>query len=76
MMNFLASFFDPLPKEYCVYFYYLAVITFVIFIMAVVGVVKKIMKFGFKTKPEAILVLITPFIMYFQNRLLYSMCMN
>lgn len=67
--------FSPLSKEYCVYFYALTVISFVLFIMSVANLGYCLFKS--KTKVlEGILALCGPAILYFNNRLLYSMCVH
>lgn len=67
--------FEPLGKEYCDYFYYLSVISFIIFVMALLAVV-----FTDQLKNESMmttmLMVLQPFTMYFQSRLFYSMCMR
>jgi len=69
--------FGPLDKGYCVYFYYLSIIFFSIFAFSFLSVVanlfskKKSMSFT-----TIYLVLTQPFLMYFINRLYYSMCIR
>jgi dolichyl-phosphate-mannose--protein O-mannosyl transferase len=68
--------FSPLPKEYCVYFYFLSIIGFTLMSIAIVfGAIsafknKKIGNIG-----QLFMIVIGYFIFYFQNRLLYGMCM-
>ncbi len=77
-MNVLQSLFSPLGKEYCIWFYYLSVIGYTFFI---VGLLSALI-YGVKTnKPfsyylGSLFAGLAYFVMYFQNRLLYSMCMN
>ncbi len=66
-------FFSPLGKEYCRYFYYLTILTFLFFAVAVVGGTWAILKRKASLVPT-LLSLIGPFLVYFTNRLLYSMC--
>tara|TARA_B100001063_G_C16775666_1_gene565048 strand:- start:2537 stop:2782 length:246 start_codon:yes stop_codon:yes gene_type:complete len=68
--------FLPLTKENCNYFYFVSVISFIVF--AVNGLVFA-HSFLFKNKTKLLplnIMLITPFLGYFVNRLLYSMCVN
>lgn len=72
------QFFTPLGKEYCVYFYYLSVIGFAFFWLALIsGLYMGIMQ---KEKPgfymQIAMICITYLIVYFKSRLLYSMCIN
>jgi hypothetical protein len=72
------KFFTPLGKEYCVYFYYLSVIGFVFFWLALIsglymGIMQK-EKSGFYM--QIMMICITYLIVYFKSRLLYSMCIN
>lgn len=74
----LQSLFTPLGKEYCMYFYWLSVIGFAFFwILLLSGIVA-----GIKSRmPMAHylhlgMICISYALLYFQSRLLYSMCMN
>jgi hypothetical protein len=72
------QFFTPLGKEYCVYFYYLSVIGFAFFWLALIsGLYMGIMQ---KEKPafymQIVMICLTYAIVYFKSRLLYSMCIN
>lgn len=70
--------FGSLSNEYCRYFYYLSVIGFVLLVFITIsglyiGITKrKGSDFYFYT----ILIALGYLIFYFQNRLLYSMCIN
>tara|TARA_Y100000591_G_C21685478_1_gene620327 strand:- start:371 stop:604 length:234 start_codon:yes stop_codon:yes gene_type:complete len=75
-MNTLENlFFSPLGKEYCLLFYYSAIIAFVIFAMGMAGGVYHVMT-GRMTLFALVLSLVSPGILYLNNRLLYSMCVN
>jgi hypothetical protein len=67
--------FSPMGREYCVYFLWLTVIAFVFFAIAVFDVVITISK-GKGNIFRSLLSLIFPFLIYFNNRLLYSMCVK
>jgi len=70
-------FFSPLSKEYCVFFYLMSVIMFVLLVMTMIGVVFIILKSKKKTDyPLLFSNVFTLALVYFQNRLLYSMCVN
>lgn len=71
------SFFSPLGKEYCNYFYFLSVFFFILGIIQVVLFLMKAMQKGSaKDLPQLFIYLIYPLLAYFQNRLLFSMCVN
>lgn len=68
--------FSPLSREFCLWFYYLSIIGFVFLVITlisaiVVGITKKKGGEYFMTM---LMVALSYFIFYFQNRLLYSMC--
>jgi uncharacterized membrane protein len=70
--------FSPLGKQYCLYFYILSVIglvfvAVVLFSAVVIGVSKKK---GLEFYFAAIIGSLGYAIFYFQNRLLYSMCVS
>ena len=67
--------FSPMGREYCVYFLLLTVIAFVFFAIAVFDVAITISK-GKGNIFRSLLSLIFPFLIYFNNRLLYSMCVK
>jgi len=70
--------FGPLSKKYCIYFYYLSVIGFILLLLVLVSsiyialVTKKSGIFTY----QMIMVALGYLIFYFQNRLLYSMCVH
>jgi hypothetical protein len=69
--------FTPLSKDYCLYFYFLSLLGFILLTMSIVFS----FIYLFYTKKQAsifpIIALISGyFLIYFQNRLLYGMCIN
>ena len=74
----IQSLFTPLGKEYCAYFYWLSVIGFVFFCGLIISAVVA----GIGGKMPAAYYLhigtacVSNAILYFQSRLLYSMCAN
>lgn len=69
--------FSRLSKEYCAYFYLMMVIFFIFLLMAMFTVIVHIVKYNKKT--DYLLMITNTFtlaVIYFQNRLLYSMCVN
>lgn len=76
MANGFDSFFGPLSKKYCYYFYILSLIgfllaTFLAFFGLIVGVTKRK---GITFYVALATSIITPALFYLQNRLLYNMC--
>ena len=78
MSNFINYFFGPLNKEYCFYFYFLSIVFGLAFVLLAIGtlmaVIKDYKKLDLKIMFNLILLLINAFLVYFVNRLLYSMC--
>ena len=70
-------FFSPLNKEYCAYFYFITVIFFVVLLLSMITTITTIVKS--KKKVNYLLLIgniFTLALVYLQNRLLYSMCVN
>jgi len=69
-------FFGKINQDYCLYFYFLMVISFIILLFLVFGLLKCLLinKFNIHIINAHILGLVTYFLVYFQSRLLYSMC--
>lgn len=69
--------FSPLPQKYCLFFYLTMFLGFVIMIismgMLIFGIFRK---FDAEKLTMGVLAVLTYFIVYFQNRLLYSMCVK
>lgn len=72
--------FGPLDKQYCLLFYVFAVLGFFSFAVAlvgaVVGIVNGTKKFSITEMFFIAYSLLMSFLIYLQNRLLYSMCIN
>ena len=66
---------SPLSREYCAYFYYLTVFTLIFFVIAVGETFYSIINSDISIL-RGIVGLLFPFILYFQNRLMYSMCIK
>ena len=75
MTSLARDLFGPLGRNYCVYFYYLTVVSFIFFLVAAVHTVSAMMTS--KADWWALLMgLVGPFLLYFNNRLLYGMCVQ
>lgn len=77
-MNGLGDLFSPLSKKYCVWFYYLAIISFVFLTIGLVSGIIYGVKHnkGMSYYVAALVAGLGYFVMYFQNRLLFSMCIH
>ena len=78
MDTFLESFFGPLSKDYFLYFYILSIVGFVLLTTMLastlmIGITKRK---GIEFYLQAVSIAIAYGIFYFQNRLLYSMCVG
>ena len=73
--NLEQTLFSPIGREYCVYFFWLTVIAFIFFALVFCDIVVSIVK-GKGHIWRSLVSLIFPFLVYFNNRLLYSMCVN
>ena len=76
MSEIMDYLFGPVGKEYCMYFYFLSVFAFVLFVISTLSVVMLSMKGKMKNMLHAFLLVFQPFLLYFVNRLFYSMCVN
>ncbi len=75
MSNLAHQLFSPLGREYCLYFYYLTVLAFISFFVVVVHGVYNLTK-GKGKVIDTVVALLSPFLLYFNNRLLYGMCVH
>ena len=79
-MDSFKDLFTPLDKSYCNYFYYMSVITYCVFIFMVLllvwGLVFNSKKIDLYICLNSINIIISSFLAYFVNRLMYSMCVR
>jgi hypothetical protein len=66
--------FKPLGGEYCNYFYYLSVISFVLFVMSFGSLLGRVVSKKYKFCMYDLFGLTQPLLMYFVSRLHYSIC--
>ena len=66
----------PLSKDYCLYFYYMMVISLMILVINILSIVSCIVKTKGKNLFRDMMMIIPGFLLYFQSRLFYSMCVN
>lgn len=80
MNDLMSSTFGPLGKDYCVWFYWLSVISLVLFVISVITIIYTILFEGEKFSTGLLMNLLAIsfvyFIPYFENRLLFTMCQN
>jgi len=76
MDNIIDLLFGPLGKEYCIWFYFLSVFSFLSLILAIAPAIYWGMKQNKGVEYYGTLVLgsFNLFVSYFVNRLLFSMC--
>jgi hypothetical protein len=74
--TFMETVYGPLSKEYCIYFYILSVIGFVTLMIVVISslIIGISFKKGIRFYLEMLMLCIPYALIYFTNRLLYSMC--
>lgn len=79
MNEFMNYFFGPLPREYCLYYYFLAVISAILFVVTLLSFAFTVFK-SKKIKSGMWFAmlngLITIFISYFISRLMYTICVK
>ena len=68
------SLFGPFPREYCLYFYFLEIFAFIALVITIITVITSYSTF--KNKGVLFIILLQPLILYFESRLLYSMCVG
>jgi hypothetical protein len=78
--SFMNTFFGPLPREYCIYFYFLSIIFGVMFVLLAISITFFVITNYKRVNKTFILnsffTLLNTFIAYFVNRLLNTMCMK
>lgn len=74
-MSLSAEFFSPLGREYCLYFYVLTVVSFMVVAISIVAGVYHIAQ-GRADIIGTVMGLLGPLLLYFNNRILYSMCVR
>ena len=76
MSDFMDTVFGPLSGEYCYYFYFLSIFTFFLFLIVIVGGLYTGLSRGKGMGFYASVIggSLAYFIVYFVNRLMYSIC--
>ena len=68
--------FSPLSHKYCDYFYILSIIFFVVFLFTTVMCVMNLLKKKSMKLTDAAILITQPLLLYFINRLYFSMCVG
>ena len=78
MSSFMDYVYGPLSEKYCTYFYLLSVLGFLLLVFTILSVI--LMTFSKKRGSDfyghMFMIALGYGIFYFQNRLLYSMCVD
>jgi hypothetical protein len=78
MSGLYQTFFGPLDKSACFYFYFLSLFFFIVLLFVlfkeIVYVFKNYKSIGLKNVAQGLLILFNIFLAYFVNRLMYTMC--
>ena len=74
-MSIAAEFFSPLGREYCLYFYVLTVVAFIVLAVSVVSGAYQVIQ-GRADIIGTVVAMLGPLLLYFNNRILYSMCVR
>ena len=72
----MKTLFGPLDARYCNYFYYLSVLFFTIFVFSTGFVLMKLFKNKKVNITETFVILFQPLMIYFINRLYFTMCVG
>jgi len=73
------TFFSPLGKEWCMYYFVILVFVFLFLIGSIITSIVAlfhIKKFSFSQIYLLLIPVITNVILYYQSRIIYSMCLN
>ena len=80
MSDFMSTYFGPLDKSSCSYFLFLSVIFFGILVFALIAeiyfTITNFRQLNFRIVSHSLLLLLNFFIVYFVNRLMYTMCIK
>jgi hypothetical protein len=80
MSNLMTTFFGPVDEIYCTYFLIISMIFLIVFIIMFLAEIRYIMlnynRLNYKILFSGIAILFNIFIVYFMNRMLYTMCVK
>ena len=76
----MQTYFGPLSREYCVYFYALTIISGIVFALTALSVVYTLIMHFKKVNTmfvaNSTVLLVNMFLIYISNRLLHTMCVK
>ena len=75
----MSTFFSPLGKEWCLWYFIILVFVFIVLVGSIIGstiALFHIKKFSFSQIYLLLIPVITNLILYYQSRLIYSICLN
>lgn len=79
-MNSFKDLFTPLDKKYCNYFYYISILSYCFFIVILLTTLWclafETKKINFMFCMNSFSLMLSTFLAYFVNRLLYSICVK
>jgi hypothetical protein len=75
-MDSISSLFAPLGKEYCMYFYFMSVFGLLTFLATIISMLYLLVKNKLDSYSmiNSITLMISTFLSYFVNRLMFTMC--
>jgi hypothetical protein len=80
MASFMDQYFGPLPREYCVYFYFFSIFFGIGFVFSVISIayfmITHIKQVNTMFIVNSIFILFNSFLAYLANRLLHTMCVK
>ena len=80
MSDFLNTYFGPLPREYCVYFYILSIIFAFLFVSIIISIsyfaIMHYNKVNLMFILNSCLAIFNAFLAYLVNRILHTMCVK
>lgn len=68
--------FGSLGKNYCIYFYIIAVIMFISFLISFGTMIMELVNKKYNKLHHSVSIVIIYFIMYLESRILYNMCLH
>lgn len=77
-MNFNDYFFGPLSKDWCLYFYLLSILWFIVFVISVFSLISFLLtkKVDGKVVGSLVVYSLTVLVLYFEKRILHGMCVH
>lgn len=79
MGDLIDTFFSPLGKEWCVYYFAILIFVFIFLIISVISAVVgifKLKKFTFNEVYLLCIPIIMNLVLYLQSRIIYSICVS